>query len=344
MIPHSKPGISESDIKAVVAALRKRHLAHGTETDALEKSISKMFDGAEVIAVSSGTAALYLALTALDVKAGNKVVIPSYTCNSLYAAVSLAGARAVCADTGMNSVNIDRATIEPLLDQSVKAIIVPHMFGYRADIGPVKKLGIPVIEDCAQAVGGRYPDGTLLGTMGDIAILSFFATKLLPAGEGGACITRNSNIAALIRSLRDCDKQLPRGKAFNFKMTDISAALACSKLRGLKADLRKRFEIAARYDKAFGDASFRAKLDHGQPVCFRYLVSAQDDAGSFIRKAKTAGIICTRPVWKPLHHSLGGACPEIEELEKKLVSVPIYPALRGAEIKRICSKLPDLII
>lgn len=343
MIPHSRPEVGESDIEAVAVALRKRHLSQGAEVAALERALSQRLGGAEVIAVSSGTSALYLCLLALGIHRGDKVIIPSYTCNSLYAAVTLTGATAVCADTGENSVNIDRSTAGRLVNRSTKAIIAPHMFGFQADIPSLRKLGLPVIEDCAQAFGGVYPDGTPLGTKGDLAILSFFATKLLPAGEGGACVTKSRRTAALLRQWRDCDKQLPCSKAFNFKMTDISAALARAKLPGLKAVLRRRADIAARFDRAFGSAAFRSSSAAPQAACFRYLVSAKGRIDSMIHKARSAGIICHPPVWHPLHHTLGKACPRTEILEQQLISVPIYPSLTEREIRELCTVLPSLV-
>jgi perosamine synthetase len=343
LIPHSRPTISQAEIKKVIYALRKGFLSQGPEVAALEKEIAKIYKGSEVIVVSSGTAALYLSLIALGITPINKVIIPSYTCNSLYSSVNLAGANAVCADVAQSSVNIDKNTILPLLSKEVKAVIVPHMFGFLANITSIKKLGLPVIEDCAQAVGGRYPDGTLLGSKGDIAILSFFATKLIPAGEGGACITRNHKAAEIIRQLRDCDKKLPHDKAFNFKMTDISASLARAKLKNLESNVRQRSKIAKEFDKVFGMSSFRSRSATPQVVCFRYLVSLRNNIESFLRKAQAAGITCSKPTWLALHHSIGGYCPNAEKLERTLVSVPLYPGLTKTEIERICRILPTLL-
>lgn len=342
MIPHSRPDVSEQEINAVVSALRKRHLSQGAEVEKLETKLSRMYGGAEVIAVSSGTSALYLSLLAIGVKPASEVIIPSYTCNSLYAAVNLSGAKAVCADTGSNSVNIDKATIRPLLNEKTSALIVPHMFGFLADIDAIKKLGIPIIEDCAQCLGTRHSDGSLVGTKGDVAILSFFATKLLPGGEGGACITRNRSIAATIRTLKDPDKRVANPKAFNFKMPDMNAALVREKLKTLNSAIKERSRIADIYDKAFGVASFRTKSAHAQPVCFRYLLETKN-AKNFIKQVDRKDIICSRPVWCPIHHAVGGHCPFAEKLERTLVSVPLYPGLTKKEIERICRILPGLL-
>jgi dTDP-4-amino-4,6-dideoxygalactose transaminase len=345
MIPHSRPRVTAGEIAAVARALRAGHISQGEEVARLEMDLSAMFGGSEVVAVSSGTAALYLALAALGVKNGRKVVIPSYTCRSLYAAVSHAGCIPVCADTGELSVCITPATVKPLLSNAVAAVIVPHMFGFTADVTGIAALGCPVIEDCAQAAGGRYADGSLLGTAGEVAILSFYGTKLMPAGEGGACVTRHKKLAATIRSLRNCDERPLDPRAFNFKMGDLNAALARAHLKLLPAGNKRRELIARRYDKTFGDGSFRNKSAWPQAVCFRYLLelSSQIRMKNFLEQAGEAGIACRRPVWEPLHYVMGGKCPQTGRLQNSLVSVPIYPDLSEAETEKICRTLIKLL-
>lgn len=359
MIPHSRPGVDDQEMAAVVQALQAGHLSQGEEVARLERDLSAMFDAAEVVAVSSGTAALYLALAALGVRPGKKVVIPSYTCPSLYAAVAHAGGTPVCADTGKDSVCIAPATVSPLLDDTLGAVIVPHMFGYLADMEGFAALGYPVIEDCAQSVGGRYADGGLAGSKGHIACFSFYGTKLLPAGEGGACVTRDQALAETIRLLRNCDERPLNPWAFNFKMGDLNAALARAKLRSLNACVEQRARLARCYDAAFGQKSFRNKSAEPQAVCFRYLVELPceahakpgaargkgKDLNSFLKQAQAAGITCRRPVWEPLHYTLGGKCPRTERLQDALVSIPLYPNLAEDEVAKICatlSKMPAL--
>ncbi|MFO7869938.1 MAG: DegT/DnrJ/EryC1/StrS family aminotransferase [Kiritimatiellia bacterium] len=351
LIPHSRPRLSEGDIESVRNALRAAHLSRGPETEALERGLSSFTGGYRAVAVSSGTAALYLALVSLNIGAGDKVVIPSYTCNSLYAAVVHAGARPVCADTAHGGPCIAPETVSSVLDKDVKAIIATHAFGYTADIGAIAELGIPVIEDCAQSFGGKYPDGKILGTAGIAGILSFYATKLLPAGEGGACITGDDELARKARALRECDERPLDDKAFNFKMSDIHAALAGNRLKTLEDSLARRADIAARYDEALGPFSFRKASSRNQSACYRYLINLfpeEEKTDSkrverFISLSRNRGIICRRPVRRALHHSLGGNCTATERLEDSLVSVPIYPSLTDAEINRVCTELPQII-
>lgn len=350
IIPHSRPHLEDQEIAAVVQALRAGHLAQGAEVARLESDLSKMFKGSEVVAVSSGTAALYLALAALGVSPGKKVIIPSYTCGALYAAVAHAGGTPLCADTGKDTVCLTPDTVNPLLARqasrgtnAVSAIIVPHSFGFLADLEGLQALGLPIIEDCAQAVGGRYAVGALAGSKGLISILSFYGTKLLPAGEGGACLTRQKELAETIRRLRNCDERPLHSQAFNFKLSDIHAALARAQLPSLSKRIKRRAAIAERYDSAFGQASFRKKRGQSQAVCFRYLVETTGAIERFLQQALERGIICRRPVWRPLHHQFGGRCPQSERLQDTLVSIPIYPSLTAEEVETICATLPGLL-
>jgi dTDP-4-amino-4,6-dideoxygalactose transaminase len=342
MIPHFKPRMQDPEIAAVTAALRAGCLSQGTEVAALENELSAMFDGAEAVVVASGTAALYLALAAMDIERGSSVIVPSYTCNSMYAAAVHAGLLPVCADTPPAAVSIERSGVEQVFDNRARAVIVSHTCGYEADTAGVCALSERVIEDCAHSLGGRYGDGSLMGTRGIISILSFYATKMLPSGEGGACITRRRSLAETIRQLRNCDERPLDKRAFNMKMSDLCAALARARLRRLAEDMERREQIAWLYDDAFGAAALRNVTEQVQRACFRYLIES-DNADSFVARAEAAGIACRRPVFRPLHMSLGGACPHTERLHDRIVSVPLYPALTEAEIEAVCTRLPKLL-
>jgi len=133
---------------------------------------------------------------------------------------------------------------------------------------------------------------------------------------------------------------MPLEKAFNFKMTDMSAALAITKLKSLGSNIRQRAVIAGDYTRSFGESSFTSSSANHQVVHFRYLLRANRNAASFIGNARKSGIGCSKPVWMPLHHSLGGKCPLVEKLEKSMISIPVYPGLTVKERKRIC----DIVI
>lgn len=343
MIPHFVPEVHEEAVAAVLESLRARRLSSGTEVAALEKNISETYGGAHVICVASGTAALYLALTALGARAGNRVCIPSYTCNSLYVAAAHTGADVVLADCGVDRVLITPQTVEEAGAAQLAAVVVPHTCGFDADIDSFRSLGFPIIEDCAHAVGGMDSAGCLLGSRGDVAILSFYATKLLPAGEGGACITRSQRIADLIRRLRNCDEQEPDARAFNFKMSDLCAAVARMQWSHLAKHVAQRESIARSYDAILRERSFRRKAPARQSVCFRYLIEATPDAAGFIEAMEARGIVCRRPIYRPLHLSLGGRCPRADALHRVMVSIPCYPLLSEEDRRGVRNVLQQLV-
>ena len=340
-LPHSRPRVDDDDIAAVAAALRSGHLAQGYEVRRLEAMLSAYFEGAHVVMVSSGTAALGLALRAVLPPDAPRVIVPSYTCASLHAAVAFAGGTTVCADSGPDSVNLTPEAVRAVWSDEVGAIIAPHMFGFEAPVRALSTFGVPVIEDCAQALGGRSERQTPLGLGGTTGVLSLYATKLLPVGEGGACITRDEELAGRFRAWRNADEQAPDARAFNFKMTDLCAALACSRWPKLSGELTRRNEIADRYDAAFGERSFRVRHGQRQAVCFRYLLEV-DDIQGFLNKSRELGILCRQPVWQPLHRSLGGICPWAEHWERQVVSVPLYPNMTTDEIETVCRTLTQV--
>jgi len=174
-------------------------------------------------------------------------------------------------------------------------------------------------------------------------VLSLYATKLLPSGEGGVCITRRPEVAASIRRLLNCDGRPLDPHAFNFKLADLSAALARSRLRRLDIDLACRERLAARYDSVFRPWSFRLAAAQRQAVCFRYLVRVEQGLDAFLRDAVAAGIVCRRPVYRPLQLTLGGACPRADERHAQIASIPLYPGLRNEEIDTILTRLPPLL-
>lgn len=337
MIPHARPVLQDQDIQAVTAALRNCQLSQGPQVAALETRLNELYPNRAAVAVSSGTAALYVALTLLDLPAGGEVIIPSYTCNALFCAIHHAGLTPVCADVDADSAVLSADTVRARISHRTVAVIVPHTFGIRAPIETIRALGFPVIEDCAQSLGGSNPDGTLLGSVGDLAVLSFFATKPIGGGEGGA-ILLPEKMADRARRLRDCDEASPDPQSFNFKMSDIHAALTDSTLSRLDHSRALREKLAERFDLVFGETALHHQLRHSktpQALCFRYLIQTDQPAENVLRAFEAAGIRARRPIWNPLHITMGTSCPNTDALNQSLVSVPLFTDLKESEIEHI---------
>ncbi len=301
-IPHSRPSLGAEEAAAAAAVVASGQLAEGPEVAAFEREAAALLGGGHAVCVSSGTAALYLALAALGAGPGDEVVVPSFVCSALLHAVAAAGARPVPADIDPESLNIDPADARARLSARTKAIIVPHMFGLPADLDRLAGLGVPIIEDCAQAIGAAHRG-----------------------------------------RLKSYDKKTDHRRRFNFKMTDIQAAIGRVQLRKLPEFIRRRREIAADYRASLAGTALRLPPDAPGRIYFRFVLDGLADPGSFRRLAHERGIGCEPPVHIPLHRILGvDGFPRSEHAWRSTISLPIYPSLSPAETGRILAALPAL--
>jgi len=336
MIPHSRPFLDEEDYRGVLDVLKSGQLVQGDRVAAFEDDFCRKINLPGAVAVSSGTAALHLALLSLGVGPGDEVILPSYVCTALWHAVRYTGATPVPADIEADTFNLSALDIMPRLTKNTKAIIVAHMYGQSADIDSLLKLGVPIIEDCAQSLGSHYRSQPT-GTFGTAAIFSFYATKVIATGEGGMVVSRDGNLIDIIRDMRDYDEKDTLATRFNYKLTDLQGSLGMSQLKKLPAFIARRQDIARRYDRVLRDAGLPAPIikpdrDHSY---FRY-VFLLDTMDRFINDMGRQGIACRRPVFRPLHDYMGQTGFEVtNQVWRHAVSVPIYPGLRDEEVETI---------
>ena len=336
MITHSKVVLDEEDIAGVTRVLQSGMLAQGKVTSLLEDNIASFVGAKHAVAVSSGTAALHLSLLALGIKDGAEVIIPSYVCTALLNAVNYAGARPVLADINPDTYNIEVGSIKKAVTNKTRAVIVPHMFGLAADIDDIVSLGIPVIEDCAQSIGARIK-GRYAGSFGTLSIFSFYATKMLGAGEGGMVLSDDPDLIETVRDLRGYDERDTYKTRYNYKITDIQTALCNSLLKKLPSFIDKRKEIASTYNAGLTGEKIKTPIVQGERehVYYRYVVSVKNPL-QFMSEMKSRGVECRRPVFKPLHAYLQlSGYPNTDEVCGNAVSIPIYPSLRKEEVRMI---------
>ncbi len=343
MIPHSRPHVSDDDAEAVARVVRGGQLAQGPEVLAFEREVAQRVGVPAAAAVSSGTAALELALRALDVGPGADVVVPSYACDALHHAVTRCGARPVLADADPATLTMSAIDAKRRLSPRTRALIVPHAFGLAIDLGPFEGLGVPIVEDCAQALGARV-GARAAGAQGRLAVCSFYATKLVAAGEGGM-VLGPADLVARARDARDYDERedlLPRSNA---KLTDMQAALGRSQLRRLDAFIARRRAIAAEYRRRLAPLPCRPPADAGDAhVYHRFVVEVDRDVPSVLEALQDRGVTARRPVFRPLHRALGlPGYAESERLWRTCVSVPCYPALTDAEVETVAAALVDVL-
>lgn len=336
IIPHSRPTLDGEDRQAVLQVLQTGRLVQGEQVAGFEADLAARIGAADAAAVSSGTAALHLALMALGAGEGDEVICPSYVCSALLHAVRAVRATPVLADIEMDTFNIDCRDLGKRMTARTKAVIVPHLFGLPADMKEILSLGVPVIEDCAQSLGARYNAGRT-GGFGVISIFSFYATKVIATGEGGMVLSGNPAWIEKVRDLRDYDERREDTTRYNYKMTDLQAALGRSQLGKLDGFIRRRREIARRYDRVLNEAGIAVP---GVPpdrehIYYRYVVLPHQ-AGAFMDSMNRSGVACRRPVFKPLHRYLGLAGYGVtEHVWNSAVSIPIYPSLTERELSAI---------
>lgn len=345
MIPHSKPTIDENDILAISDTLRSGNIAQGDMVKRFEQELAKYINARDGVATSSGTAALHLALLALNITREDIVALPSYVCTAVLNVVNYIGASPLLVDIRQDTFNLDIEDLKIKLTPGVKAIVVPHTFGLAADMDEIKALGIPVIEDCAQSVGTTYKN-KMTGSLGDIAIFSFYATKMITTGEGGMVVSDSEKLLDKVRDLRDYDNKENYTKRYNYKMTDIQASLGLSQLKKLHQFIELRRRIAQRYNAEFTNLCSLPidYSDNGKHIYYRYVIKLHQGLERFLKLSKEKGINCRKPVFKPLHQYLHiSGFDNTNIVYEKAVSIPIYPTLTEQNVSEIVDFVKNAI-
>ncbi len=345
MIAHSKPTIGPEDLAAVSGSLASGQLAQGVLVRRFEERVAAVCGARDAVATNSGTSALHLALLALGVGADDEVLVPSYTCVALLHAVRLVGAAPRLADVDPETYNLDVECARRALTRKTRALIVPHMFGLPADVPALVALGVPVIEDCAQAIGATH-GGRPVGGLGTIGICSFYATKVLTTGEGGMVVAADPRLLDRARDARDYDGRRAFAPRFNYKMTEFQAALGLSQLERLPEFLSSRRALAARYDDRLASVGVRRPTvprDRAS-IFYRYVVRV-DDAARIAEGLERRGIESKPPVFQPLHRYVSEeGFPHTDDAMRTALSLPIYPSLMPHEVDTIVDALDGEIV
>jgi dTDP-4-amino-4,6-dideoxygalactose transaminase len=265
-LPLTDVRLTEEDVAAYLAVLESGWLTMGPRTREFELAFARRFGVRHAVAVSSGTAALHLALLAAGVGEGDEVLVPAMTFVADAAAVRYCGATPVLVDSiGPEDLNLDPEDAARHIGPRTRAVLATHWLGYACDLAALERMcrqhGLLLIEDCAQSITARDADGRLTGTVGAAGCFSFFSKKQLALGEGGMILTSDETIAANARSLRShamtsmtWDRH--RGHAesydivdvgFNFRIDEPRAALGLSRLPRVDDDVAHRRELVRRY-------------------------------------------------------------------------------------------------
>jgi perosamine synthetase len=340
MIPHNRLALGAEEIEAAARAMRSQWLAQGEEVRRFEEEFCDYLSlpSGNAVAVSSGTAALFLALWSLETR-GQEVAFPVYACSALRNAVAMAGARQTLVDVSPGSPNIDPAAAARLV---AGIVIAPHMFGLPMDLRCME--GKRIVEDCAQSLGASAA-GRKTGLLGCVGIYSFYATKMITSGgQGGMLVSNDSALVEAVRDYRNFDCRRDEKIRFNFQMTDLQAAIGRAQLAKLPFFIERRADIYSRYS-AVGCDLLDIPKDHVdfEPVRYRAVMRTERPR-EIIRALANQGITAIVPIedWE-LAGKDEGRFPNAMNLTRNTVSLPVYPSLTDREVETIIACVGRLL-
>lgn len=364
----AEPQITELDIKYVIKALKSTWISgRGPYIERFEETFTEWLGADYGIATSSGTTALHLALAALEIGPKDEVIIPAFSMASLAFAVSYTGAKIRLVDAEQSTWNMDPHKIEEEITERTKAIMVMHTYGHPADMHPISKIakkhGIYVIEDAAEAHGAEYK-GKKVGTFGDISCFSFFANKIITTGEGGMIVTSDYQLAEKARLLRDMAFEKDTSRkffhkhiGFNYRLTNIQAALGLAQLERINKFVRLRRRNAELYTKLLKEIEGiqpPPEANWAKNVYWMYSILIDEyDYGmnrdQLIKALEEKHDVETRPFFVPIHQQpvyrtffKGKKYPVAERLSLSGLNLPSGNTLRANQVQYIANSIRSL--
>ena len=352
MISIAKPMIGEEEKRAVVDVLNSGMLASGPKVEEFEKRFAEFVGVKYAVATTSGTTALHLALLSLGIGGRDEVIIPSFSFIATANSILFCNAKPVFCDVNPKTFNIDVEKIESLITDKTRAIMPVHLYGQPADMKPILEIAerhdLYVIGDAAQAHGAEY-DGRKVGSFGDVECFSFYPTKNMTTGEGGMITTNIEEIAERARSIRNHGREKTKWGyehnrlGYNYRMTDIAAAIGLEQLKKLPKFNEKRRKNAEYYNEnldGIDGIEIPYVLENVKHVYHQYTIKCADRESIINRlREKEIGYGIYYP--KPLHfyrHLEKFATNDLknsEILSEKVVSIPVHSALTAEELERV---------
>ncbi len=351
--------IKEEIDRAIQATLESGHFILGPAVSKFEESIASYLGVEHAIGLASGTDALVLALRALDIGAGDEVIVPAYTFFATAGTVISVGAKPVFVDIEPVTYEMDVAQVEERLTPRTKAIIPVHLYGHPADTDPLLDLararGLKVIEDNAQAFGATYR-GRKTGSLGDIGCLSFFPTKNLGAyGDGGMVLTDDPVMAERMRMLRTHGwkkKYYSEEVGYNSRLDALQAAILQAKFPHVDEWNQKRRDIAHHYSDQLAPLGITVPVEceWGRHVYHLYIIRS-DRRGELQAFLKEKGI--ASEVYYPLPPHLAAPCrrfgyregdfPHAERASRETLALPLYPELTAEQQEQVIAAMKEFV-
>jgi dTDP-4-amino-4,6-dideoxygalactose transaminase len=349
----ARPLIGEAEKRAVMEVLESGQLAQGEVVARFEAAFAAEIGVKHCAATSSGTTALHLALLAVGVKPGDEVITSPFSFIASANAVLYCGARPVFADIDPETFNVDPAAVERAVTPRTRAIVPVHLFGQPADMDAIAAIaerhGIPIVEDACQAHGASWR-GRMAGSFG-VGCFSFYPTKNLTTAEGGAITTDDDAIADRIRVLRNHGMHRRYHHdvlGFNFRLTDLQAAIGLAQLPHLGSWNAARRRNAAHYDAHLSGVVTPAVRPEAHHVYHQYTIRVRNRDAAAARLAEQGigtGIYYPIPIHRqPFYVEAGmtGAYPEAERAAEEVLSLPVRPDLTAEERDRVVAAVNAL--
>jgi perosamine synthetase len=361
MIPVFTPWLPESARRYVLDCVDSGWISSlGRYVPRFEEELARFCEARHAVATANGTVALHLALAVLGVGPGDEVLVPDLTFVATANAVHYTGATPVLVDVDPRTWGIDPDDARRKVTPRTRAIMPVHLYGRPVDLDPLLELaaehGLEVVEDAAEAHGARYK-GKRVGALGRVGAFSFYGNKIFTTGEGGALVTNDSRLAERAVFLRDHAMDPERRYyhpeiGFNYRMTNIQAALGCSQLENAGEILSRRRAITAAYDAGLAGIPGLAgpvAMPWEESVCWMYSVLVEPAFG-LDRDAVGAGLrargVDSRPFFVPLHelppYRSGDPFPAAAALSRQGINLPSGTALSAGEIATVCQALREL--
>lgn len=322
----------------------------GKFVERFEQEFARYVGAAHATTVANGTVALHLAMAALGIGAGDEVIVPTLTYIASVNTIAQTGATPVFADSLESTWQVDPEAIRQAITPRTRAVLVVHLYGHPCDMAPISALcaesGLLLIEDCAEAFGSRY-HGQHVGTFGDVATFSFFGNKTITTGEGGMVISRDEALHQRCAKLKnqgvvDYRQYWHDEVAYNYRMTNICAAIGVAQLERAQEIIRKKQAIADWYVESLEKVPVtlnRAVGDVFHSYWMNCMLVPDASARDDLREHLAGAGIETRPVFYPVHklpmYSSPGKFPRAEVIGSRGINLPSGPSLKREQVTQI---------
>jgi dTDP-4-amino-4,6-dideoxygalactose transaminase len=365
MIPIAKPFIGDEETEAVNKVLKSGIIAQGHKVRELEEKFAKLCNVKYAVAVNSGTAALHAALKAADVGQGDEVITTPFTFIATANTILMQNAKPVFTDVMEDTFNINPRGIKNRVTGKTKAIVAVDLYGHLCDYDEINQIvgksKIPVVEDACQAVNAEY-NSKKAGSFGNMAVFSFYATKNITCGEGGIVTTDNKDYADNIKLFRQHGRSKMSAYeyvnlGYNYRMTDISAAMLLEQIKKIGFITEKRIENAAYLSEGLGKIKgikVPVVKEGFKHVFNQYTIKVEDDfklgRDDLMEHLNKKGISSAVYYPKPLHlcehfRKLGykeGDFPVAEKLSRQVLSLPVHPHVTKEQLDLIITTFGEL--